>query len=212
MPLTKGASGQGHEPLAWHGVVSAHHEQESQLQLRPGLHQGEIRSSKSETGRGVMLVVGRSSRNQRGSSCNPVSLTLGITLIKFMIQDVIWYPWASASGRLGGLDLTSGRGCGAGGRDTPASLAASANYQSLCRHFAWLLRLQASTAMCKLLRNSTTALLLGNMSGYFIDPVNKGWGGEFLHCAKESFLPPPCCLDLCHCLNLSRFAIPTSAV
>lgn len=50
--LTKDASGQGHEPLAWHGVISAHREQEFQLQLCPGLHKGEIRSFKSETGGG----------------------------------------------------------------------------------------------------------------------------------------------------------------
>lgn len=47
-----------------------------------------------------------------------------------MVQDITGYP-SPLPGRLGGLDLAIGSGCGDGGGDGPASLAASANYQSL---------------------------------------------------------------------------------
>lgn len=74
--------------------------------------------------------------------------------MKFMVQYVIVYPWASPLGRLGGLGLTIRCHRGAGGGDASASLAASANYQSLCRRFARLLCLRAGAGVRKLLRNS----------------------------------------------------------
>lgn len=58
--------------------------------------------------------------------------------MQFVAQNIIWYPWVSPPGRLGGLDLTTGSGHGTVGRDVPAHLADSANYQSLCRCSAGL--------------------------------------------------------------------------
>lgn len=39
-----------------------------------------------------------------------VTLVSGVTLMQFMVQNIIGYPWASPLGRLGGLDPTMGHG------------------------------------------------------------------------------------------------------
>lgn len=128
-----------------------------------------------------------------------VTLVSGVTLMQFMVQNIIGYPWASPLGRLGGA--WSHHGPWLTGQAMGLSLQAwqIALIINQCRRFAGCTSCWGA------------ALLPGNKSGYFIDLVNKKGEGKFLHCAKDSFLPP-CCLDLCHCLNLSRFAIPTSAV
>lgn len=179
-------------------------EQESRLQLCPWFYHGEIGTSESETEKGEDLLTPRSSWNETESIYGSPLLVSGVTLMQFMVQNIIGYPWASPLGSLGGLDPTMGHGS----PDRPWDCRGRG--MSLQ---AW--RIALIISQCRCFAGCTScpgaALLPGNMPGYFIDLVNKKGEGKFLHRAKDSFLPP-CCLDLCHCLNLSRFAIPTSAV